>query len=81
MALLKHGQLFSVLASNNHYYHPADGFLAANSLSCYLSKFLCRSGVVTKEIERDREHVSFTSSYVQHHPPEWVAVMKFKTPK
>ena len=46
----KHGQLFSMLASNDCFCHPAEGVLDSNGfLVRYLSEFPCKSDLVTKK--------------------------------
>jgi hypothetical protein len=59
---------FSVLVSNNHYYHPADGVFVTNTV---LSHAICPSffAEVAKEIERDRECVLIKLSLAQRSAP------------
>ena len=69
--------------SNSSHCHPADSVFDS-SISCYLSKSLYMYfGLISnkEDRERDRTHVSITSSLVQCHAPGLVAVMKFKTMK
>ena len=84
----KHGQLLSVLASNDHYCHPADGvhdsngFLSMLFVWISLQKWLSDKEINWGRTVRDQDRLSSVCHWHSTmHPLIGFADMKFKTTK
>ena len=77
----QHGPLLSVLASNDHYCHPAKGVFDTNSILLSIAICVSLSLHMWLVVTKSRVRLSTCIDYITVCSLDWLAVTNFKTIK